>query len=138
MTEAETSQLLDKINEALHEDIQYITAPTILYIEVGDRWVSASIFKDLGTHILSRVEGVSNVGSVVLELWKPAAGDTGAAIIEYLVQDGRFELVLTPRAEHDLYDSSFERREQAIARHFGTKPIVYPPVPLDDFPTYEF
>ena len=57
--------------------------------------------------------------------------------MEYLVRDGRLEVADIYPDEIDPEEDVMERRARSVRRHFGEKPIVYPPWPSeDDFEEY--
>lgn len=57
--------------------------------------------------------------------------------LDYLLHHGKFEVAYFYPDAIDPQEELIERRERALQRHFGDKPIVYPP-PLrnDGIPSY--
>lgn len=58
--------------------------------------------------------------------------------MSYLLRDGKFEVAYFYPDGIDPEEDDVERRARAVRKHFGEKPIVYPPwPPEDDAPDYE-
>lgn len=49
-----------------------------------------------------------------------------------MFRGGRFEVAYIYPDEIDPEEDLLERRERSLLRHFGEKPIVYPPLLPDD------
>jgi hypothetical protein len=138
MTNAKTTQLLNAIGQLLAEDNDYPLDGTLLYAEVGDGYVAPSIFKDRGDHIVYRDPDLDRLGDALLDLWKAQDSEERWKEIEYLIRGGKFQASFNypEGAEEETLD--FDRRERIAAKHFGDKPIVYPPMPDDpDIMRYE-
>ncbi len=65
-------------------------------------------------------------------LWDEAEPDKHWAEMEYLIHDGRFTVIYTYPEEIDPEEDPFDRRDRIVARYFGDKPILYPPLPAGD------
>lgn len=138
MANDEAEKLLNEIGQLLMEDRKYPVEPTLLYAQLDRNMVGESIFKELGNQILYRRPVIEGLPYALLDLWEAQEGEDRWAEMEYLLRDGKFEIVYIYPDEIDAEDDLVERRARAVRRHFGEKPIVYPPwPPEDDAPEYD-
>lgn len=139
MANDETDRLLGEIGQLLAEDTVYPLDGTLLYARVDSNFVAPSIFKNRGNNIVYRRPDLDRLGGALLELWEAEEPKNRWEEIEYLVQDDKFEVTYTYADEIDPEEDTFERRDRVVKRHFGDKPIVYPPLPPDDdgVPSYD-
>lgn len=138
MANDEAEKLLNEIGQLLMEDRDYPFEPTLLYAQVHRNAIGESIFKELGNQILYRRPVIEGLPYALLDLWEAQDGDDRWAEMEYLLRDGKFEVAYIYPDEIDAEEDLVERRARAVRRHFGEKPIVYPPWPADDeFPDYD-
>ena len=128
-------ELLKNIGTLLAMDENYPIDGTLLYADVETDAVAASIFKDRGNHILYRRDGV-RFCDPLLDLWEETDPNRRWAEIEYLIRDGKFEVTYTYPDQIDPKEEPLDRRDRIVRRHFGDKPIVYPP--WDDEETQQF
>ena len=68
----------------------------------------------------------------MLSLWNAQTTEPRWAEIEYVIREGRFDASFTYPDEIDPEEDEFVRRDRVVARHFGEKPIQYPPPPEDE------
>lgn len=127
MADDSTEELLNRIGQLLAEDVEYPLDDTLLHAEVGRAYVSPSIFKDRGNHILYRDPDLDRLGDALLDLWEAQQGEERWAEIEYIVRDGRFDATFVYPEEIDPTEEPLDRRRRIVAQYFGEKPIVYPP-----------
>lgn len=127
-----TSQLLGDLIQLLAEDTAYPLDGTLLYAELSHNFVAPSIFKDRGDHILYRDPDLDRLGNALLDVWEAEDPDKRWAEIEYVVRNGKFDATFVYADEIDPQDERSDRRERAAVRHFGKKPIVYPPPPSEE------
>lgn len=132
VTDDRTERLLNEICQLLAEDMEYPLDNTLLHAEVGRAYVSPSIFKDRGNHILYRDPDLDRLGDALLDLWEAQQGEKRWAELEYLVRNGRFEATFIYPEEIDPEEESLDRRTRIVSQYFGDKPIVYPPFDEDD------
>ena len=138
MGSSETERLLTEISHLLADDHEYPLDGTLLYARLDRNMVAPSIFKERADHVLYRRECFDPIGDALLELWEAQETDDRWAEIEYVVRGGKFEVTYTYPDDIDPDEDPLDRRDRVVARHFGAKPIVYPPWPLDeDAPQYE-
>ncbi len=132
MPNGKTERMLNNIGQLLAEDTEYPIDGTLLYAELDRNFVAPSIFKDRGNHVLYREPDLDRLGDALLDLWEAETPDKRWAEIEYVIRDGRFDVAFTYPEEIDPDEERMDRRKRIVARHFGDKPIVYPPPPKDD------
>lgn len=138
MANDEAEELLNEIGRLLAEDREYPFEPTLLYAQLDRNMIGESIFKELGNQILYRRPVIDRLPYALLDLWETQEGDDRWMEMEYLVRDGRFEVAYIYPDAIDPEEDVVERRARAVRRHFGQKPIVYPPwPPEDDVPEYD-
>ena len=132
MPENETERLLNQIGQLLAEDTEYPLDGTLLHAELDKNYVAPSIFKDLGDHVLYRDPDVDRLGDALLDLWEAQDADTRWAEIEYVIRGDTFQASFIYPEEIDPNEEPVARVDRIVARHFGKKPIKYPPPPGDD------
>lgn len=120
-------QMLREIGQILAEDNEHPLAGTLLFAEVDKSFVAPSIYKDLGDQVLYRESNLDKLGDALLALWEAEEPDKRWVGIEYVIRDGGFEVTFTYGHEIDPKEDRWDRRDRAIARYFGDKPVVYPP-----------
>lgn len=131
MPNAKIERLLNEIGQLLAEDAHYPLDGTLLYAELDQNFVAPSIFKDLGDHVLYREPDLDLLGDALLDLWEAGDPEKRWRDIEYVIRDGSFHTTFIYPDEIDPQEERWDRRDRAVARHFGNKPIVYPPMPND-------
>jgi hypothetical protein len=97
-----------------------------IYAEVGDRWYSVYLFRDEGD-VVRCYKTSSELGLLVWEEWKAEAIDKRWSVMEYEILGGQFDAHFQFPDEIDVEDVEVDRREIALKRRYGEKPIVYPP-----------
>jgi hypothetical protein len=132
-----TERLLNEIGLILGEDTEYPLDGTLLYAEVDAGWVSPSIFKSRGNHILYRSPDLDRISGPLLDLWDEQEPQRRWAEIECVINDGKFAATFNYSEEIDPEEGPLDRRDRIVKRHFGDKPIVYPPFPDDDDEMFE-
>ena len=127
MPNDDTERLLVEIGQLLARDTDYPIDGTLLYAEVDQNFVRPSIFKNLPTHILYRDPDLRDLGDALLDLWEAHDGQDRWEEIEFVVRDGTFDAAFTYPDEINREEDPLDRRDRVVQRHFGNKPIVYPP-----------
>jgi hypothetical protein len=128
----ESEHLLKEIGELLMNDDEYPSEPTLLYAQLDYNMIGESIFKELGNQFLYRWPLNERLPYALLELWEAQDGRDRWSELEYVLRDGNFEIAYFYPDEIDPQEDVIERRERALRRHFGEKPIVYPPLDPED------
>lgn len=138
MASDDSERLLVEIGQLLAEDTEYHLNGTLLYSQLAHWSVATAIFKERGNHVLYRWPDPDRLDYALLELWEAQDTDDRWAEIEYVIRDGTFDVTYTFPEDIDPDEDTFVRRDRIVQRHFGDKPIVYPPLPMDDdVPTYD-
>lgn len=132
MADDEAEGLLSEIGRLLAEDREYPFEPTLLYAQLDRNMIRASIFKELGNQVAYRWPINERLSYALLDLWEMQKGEDRWMEMEYLVHDGRFEIAYIYPDAIDPNEGVVERRERSVRRHFGEKPIIYPPWPPED------
>lgn len=132
MANDKSEALLIEIGRLLAKDHEYPFEPTLLYAQLDRNMVGESIFKELGNQILYRWPVIEGLPFALLDLWELQEGDDRWGELEYLVRDGKFEVAYIYPDEINPEEDVVERCARSVERHFGHKPIIYPPLPTDD------
>jgi hypothetical protein len=107
-----------------------------LYVEIGDRWISYSIFKDEGDLIRYYDTKDEILTELLWDAWYAESEEGGIkrwSIMEYDIKDGKFDATFKYPDEVDVEVIDDERRQAALRARFGDKPVVYPPMPKGAF-----
>lgn len=107
-----------------------------LYVEIGDRWISYSIFKDEGDLIRYYDAKDEILTELLWDAWYAESEEGGIkrwSIMEYDIKDGKFDATFKYPDEVDVEVIDDERRQAALRARFGDKPVVYPPMPKGAF-----
>ncbi|MEH3106492.1 MAG: hypothetical protein PGN09_04165 [Sphingomonas fennica] len=137
MDNEEAEALLDEIGHRLMADPEYPTNPTLIYVQIIDYAISQSIYKDLGNQMLFRWPLSRRLPDALCDLWDLWDGDHRWSELEYVLRDGVFEIFYFYPTDIDPDEDLHDRRERSVRRHFGDKPIIYPPLTDDDPEFYE-
>lgn len=100
----------------------------LLYVEAGEGWASAAIFRDEGDAI-RYFDPSSELFDLIHELWNAQEPSKRWAVMEYVVEGTKFDAQFLYPEQIDPEESEVERRPRALKRRFGDKPVIYPPVP---------
>lgn len=138
MANDEADRLLGEIGQLLAEDTMYPLDGTLLYARVRATMVAPSIFKNQANNIVYRDPDLDRLCGVLLDLWNTEEPKNRWAEIAYLVSGDLFEVTYTYANEIDPDEDTFERRARIVTRHFGDKPIVYPPESPGDYAAPSF
>lgn len=114
------------------EDRDYPYEPTLLYAQLDRDVVGESIFKELSNQVLYRRPIIKRLPYALLDLWGAQEEVNRLMEMEYLLRDGRFDVAYVYPDAIDVEEDVVERRARAVRRHFGDKPIIYPPWPPED------
>ncbi|RYD50530.1 MAG: hypothetical protein EOP60_11455 [Sphingomonadales bacterium] len=125
--------LMNEIGQALAEISNGDPEGVFLYVEIGQGWVSSSVFKDEG----ERVRYLDGDGSVLDDLlfdaWYAVPKDKRWSVMEYDIKDGAFEVTLKYPEEVAVEGYDRGRRQAALHARYGDKTVVYPPPPEGAF-----
>jgi hypothetical protein len=120
--------LLSSIGEHLAAEIGGDPNGIFLYVEVGDRWISVNVFRDDGDVVRYYRHG-SGLTDVIWDFWKAPEPAKRWAVMEYEITGTKFDAKFKYPEEVDVESFDTDRREIALKRRFGDKPVIYPPPP---------
>lgn len=100
-----------------------------LYAEAGEGWYGYGVFKDEGDKVRYYDPG-PELGDLIYEAWLSEEPDKRWAIMEYAIHGTKFDAKFKFPDEVNVksYDEN-DRRDIALRKHFGDKPVIYPPLP---------
>lgn len=131
MINEKMAKILATIGQHLAEITETEPEGTYLYAEAEGDWQEASIFKEDGENVAYwRPDG--ELFDAIDRLWQAADGDKKWLVMEYFVAEGRFDADFLYPDQLDPEETSYDRRERALEKRFGDKPVIYPPME-DDF-----
>ena len=101
-----------------------------IYAEPDGGAVYAAVFKDEGEAV-RYFDPTDNLFDLIRDAWEAENSDEGKrwAVMEYEVQGTKFDVQFRYPEELDPNDYSSDRREAALKRRYGDKPVIYPPMP---------
>jgi len=103
-----------------------------LYVEIGDRWDSPSIYKDEGD-VVRWYDPSHRLSGLLWDAWHAESPSKDKSmrwsVMEYVVKDGQFEVTYKYPDEVDVENMDEDRREAALKARYGDKPVIYPPIP---------
>lgn len=103
-----------------------VTEGLFLYVEVGDRWHSVSLFKDEGP-TLRYYEVPLSVSELIIRIRETLAEQDRWSIMNIAIRNGAMDSIFAFPDEVDLDPSDMGRRDSALRRRYGDKPVIYPP-----------
>lgn len=111
---------------------------TLLYVQIGRAWVSPSLFRDRGNHILYE-ECLERLAEPLLDFWYSQRPRNRWAELHYVVRDGKFDALFVYPNELDPKEGLFisDRRDRIVAKYLGEKPVMYPPPDEDEADTFK-
>jgi len=104
---------------------------TYLYAEAGDGWTGASVFKDEGD-VVRYYDPSSALMDLIREARLEEEPGKRWSVMEYEVNGTKFDAKFKFPDEVKVESFNDGRREAALKRRYGNKPVIYPPPP--DFP----
>lgn len=102
-----------------------------LYSEAGEGWCSYAIFKEEGDKV-RYYRGTPELGDLIWNAWMVEEPEKRWSVMEYIVKGTKFVVQFHFPDQIDPEESEVERRPRALKKHFGDKPVVYPPMPHID------
>jgi hypothetical protein len=121
--------LLSAIGAEVAADLGGNPDGAYLYVEVGDRWISVNLFRNEADVVRNYDHG-PELTDAIWKVWDVENPDRKMrwSVMEYEVKGTKFDAQFRYPDEVDVetYD---DRREIALKKRFGDKPVVYPPPP---------
>ena len=101
-----------------------------IYAEPDGGAVYAAVFKDEGEAV-RYFDPTDNLFDLIRDAWEAENSDEAKrwAVMEYEVQGTKFDVQFRYPEELDPNDYSSDRREAALKKRYGDKPVIYPPMP---------
>lgn len=99
-----------------------------LYVEAGEGWIGPSVFKDEGNSV-RYFEGSLELSELLLALRNAEDPEKRWAVMEYEIKGTKFDAQFKFPEEVDVEDFDEDRREIALKKRYGNKPVIYPPWP---------
>lgn len=120
--------MLADIGELAAEEVGGDPDGLYLYVEVGDRWISPSLFKDNGESV-QYFDASSKLTDLIDVFWRAEDADKRWSVMEYEVKGTKFDARFKYPEEVDVESFDEDRREIALKKRYGDKPVIYPPWP---------
>jgi len=99
-----------------------------LYAEAGEGWYGYSVYKDEGS-VIRYYSPSSELGDLIYEAWQVEVPGKRWAVMEYEVTGTKFDAQFKYPEEVDVESFDEDRREIALQKRYGDKPVIYPPLP---------
>jgi hypothetical protein len=99
-----------------------------VYAEAGDGWYGVSVFKDEG-EIVRYYDPSSELDDLIYEAWLTEESGKRWAVMEYEIKGTKFDAQFKYPEEVDVESFDEDRREIALKKRYGNKPVIYPPWP---------
>ena len=122
------SALLNEIGGEIAEIVGGDPAGTYLYAEAGEGWIGSSLFKDEGSAV-RYYDTTDELDDLLLEFRKTEEPGKRWAVMEYEVKGTKFDAQFKYPEEVDVESFDDDRREIALKKRYGDKPVIYPPWP---------
>lgn len=102
-----------------------------LYVEVGDGWIEPNVYRDEGNAVryFDPTLELCHLIATARETENPEDPASRWSVMEYEVHGTKFDahFKFPDQVNVEKYDKN--RRENALKKHFGDKPVIYPPMP---------
>lgn len=126
-------EALGPIYEAIGVEVAQIVGGdpdgAFLYAEAGEGWYGASVFKDEG-ELIRYYDPSSNLSELIYDAWLRLDRDKRWSVMEYDIKGTKFDARFQYPGEVDVETfAADDRREVALKKRYGDKPVIYPPPP---------
>lgn len=126
--------LMNEIGQRLSDIADGDPEGVFLYVEIAEGWVSPSVFKEDGKTVRYLDSEQTGLDGLLFEAWHAEPEGKRWSVMEYGIKDGRFSVEFKFPEEVDVETvQDDERRDEALRRRYGDKPIIYPPPPQGAF-----
>lgn len=99
-----------------------------LYAEAGEGWYGYSVYRNEGNEVRYFEPG-PELGDLIYEAWLIEEPGKRWAVMEYEINGTKFDVHFRFPDEVDVESFDEDRREIALRKRYGDKPIIYPPWP---------
>lgn len=124
--------LLTEIGQELAVMLDRYPEGALLFVEAGDGWVGGAVFIE-EERAVRWMKPSHEIFELVRKLWAADNAERSASegwiFMEYDVRDGRFHGSFTYRDQVAPGSDSDDWEDAAVAKRFGDKPVIYPPMP---------
>jgi hypothetical protein len=123
------SSLITEIGNEVAEIVGGDPNGAYLYSEAGEGWIGTSVFKDEG-EVVRYFDPTLELEELLLEFRKTEEAGKRWVIMEYEVKGTKFDAQF--KYPEEVTVESFgddDRREIALKKRYGDKPVIYPPWP---------
>ena len=118
-----------EIGEELAEIVGGNPDGVYLYAEAGQGWYGYSIFRDEGDSV-RYYNPSSELGDLIYEAWLIEEPGKRWSVMEYEVNGTKFDVRFKYPDEVNVKSfAEDDRREIALKKRYGDKPVIYPPPP---------
>lgn len=97
-----------------------------LYVEVGDEWMSPNLYRE-DADAVRWFDASRELTGLVWDAWGAEEANRRWCVMEYEARAAKFDARFRFPDEVNVESMDEDRREVALKRRFGDKPIVYPP-----------
>jgi len=122
------SALLNEIGGEIAEIVGGDPAGTYLYAEAGEGWIGSSLFKDEGSAV-RYYDTTEELDELLLEFRMTEGRGKRWAVMEYEIKGTKVDAQFMYSEDVDVEDFDEDRREIALKKRYGDKPVIYPPWP---------
>jgi hypothetical protein len=102
-----------------------------LYAEAGEGWLGASVFKDEGMQV-RYFDPSRRLCDLLFDAWETESPNPSMrwSVMEYQITGTKFDVQFRFPDEVAVKSFDGDRREGALKKRFGDKPVIYPPPPV--------
>lgn len=119
---------LSEIGEELASIVGGDPDGVYLYVEAGEGWIGPSLYKDVGETV-RYFDGSPELSEMLMDLRSSQEPRKRWSVMEYEIKGTMFDAYFKYPDEVDVSDFDEDRREIALKKRYGDKPVVYPPLP---------
>jgi len=99
-----------------------------LYAEAGEGWCSYGVFKEEEGQI-RYFDPSAELGDLIREAWLTQEAGKRWSVMEYEVKGTKFDVQFKYPDDVDVETFDENRREKALKKRYGDRPVIYPPIP---------
>jgi hypothetical protein len=100
-----------------------------LYAEAGEGWYGASVYRDEGEAV-RYFDPSDELSDLIYEAWLTEDPDKRWSVMQFEIRGTKFDASFQYPDEVNVESfAADDRREKALRKHFGDKPVIYPPLP---------
>ncbi len=131
----EIGPLLTDIGREMAEVLDRYPEGALLFAEAGDGWSGGAIFIEDESAVRA-IKPSAEIFDLVRNVWAidnlGRSEAEGWVFMEYDVRGGRFHAAFTYRDDVAVGSEYEDWEDAAVAKRFGNKPVIYPPMPASE------